>query len=519
MKSKKIDKRRIPIVTVMGHVDHGKTSLLDYIRGSKVQQSEQGGITQKIRLHKVETTKGFITFIDTPGHEAFTALREKGSSVTDMILLVVAADDGIRAQTLESIKYAKDGKIPIIVAINKIDIVGDKLDKIKQELASADVLVEDWGGDVLAVPISAKEGTNIDKLIDAIFLQAELIDLKDTKPRNYKSKFIVLESRIDQSLGKTALAVIKEGTLDKFDYIVDKDIEKPLKIKGIIDENFKEIMQVSSGDPVNIPGLRSMPELGTVMYGFANYEEAEEYIENLNEKEDGEESVNSLSEDPNLEELFAKQFKDIKKDKQQEKKVLSVILKADTLGSLEAIKQEIQKINDDFVEAKIVKAETGEISESDILIARATRSIILGFNQSISNTISDIAKREKVIVRNYSIIYEMIDELAAVLDSLIIPEETEVVLGSAKVSKIFVLSKGEIIAGCIVSDGTIKKGYKAHVERDKEIVATGTIVSLRRQKDEIKEALKGSECGILLEPQFTVEAGDKIRCFRIEKNT
>lgn len=519
MTNKKEVKKRIPVVTVMGHVDHGKTTLLDKIRGSKVQQSEQGGITQKIRLHKVKTDNGFITFIDTPGHEAFTALREKGSSVTDMILLVVAADDGIKAQTLESIKYAKDGKIPIIVAINKIDIVGNKLDKIKQELASADVLVEDWGGDVLAVPISAKEGTNVDKLIDSIFLQADLIDLKDKKSKNYKSKFIVLESRIDQSLGKTALAIMKEGVLNKLDFIANKDSEKPLKIKGILDENFSEIMQASSGDPINIPGLRSMPELGTVMYGFDSYEEAENYIVQLNKKEADDNSDETLLDEPNLEDLFAKQFKATSKDKPEEKKVLSVILKTDTLGSLEAIKQEIQKINDEFVEAKIVKAETGEISESDILIARATRSIILGFNQTISNTISDIAKREKVIVRNYSIIYEMIDELAAVLDSLIIPEESEIVLGSAKVAKVFVLSKGEIIAGCIVSDGTIKKGYKAHVERDKEVVATGTIVSLKRQKEEIKEALKGSECGILLEPQFDVESGDIIRCYRIEKNT
>lgn len=526
--TKKKETTIIPVITVMGHVDHGKTTLLDYIKKTRIQQSESGGITQSIRAHEVEYKGKKLTFIDTPGHEAFSILREKGASVTNIVLLVVAADDGVKPQTLESIKYAKQYKIPLVVAINKIDLKTANVDKVKQELASADVLLEDWGGDVLFTEVSAKDGKNIDKLLENIFLQTELSEIKpDTKKLATADSYsIVLESYLDRSMGTTSLVIIKAGSLKMGDTLFYNG--QTSRIKSIQDEFHQERPVAEAGEAVLITGINSVLNLGEPIYSFLDGHKAEEFkkahkqeesIETKDPQEIEESSDEELEITPEteLESLFS-QLEVETPQQGEEHKTLSVIIKTDTLGSVNAIVSELEKLTDEDVDINILRAESGEITKNDIQDAKVAKAIILGFNATITPSVATYARREKVIVKNYQIIYELLDEVDAVLDLLITPDQEEVITGKAKIKKKFVLSDGTIIAGCVVEDGTIKKGSLIYAERKDERIGEGKISFLKREKDDIKEALKGSECGILITPQIEIKEGDNLYCYRIQKN-
>lgn len=529
-KQKKTQKKKeeniVPVITVMGHVDHGKTTLLDYIKNTRIQQSESGGITQSIRAHEVEYKGKKLTFIDTPGHEAFSILREKGASVTNIILLVVAADDGVKPQTIESIKYAKQYKIPLVVAINKIDLKTANVDKVKQELASADVLLEDWGGDVLFTEISAKEGKNVDKLLENIFLQTELSEIKPEKKKldGADSYSIVLESYLDRSMGTTSLVIVKAGNLKLGDTLFYDG--KTSRIKSIQDEFHQEKTLVQPGEAALVTGISSILQLGQSLYSFEEGAKAEEFkkaqkslqteIENGTATDEETEEL-EITPETELESLFS-QIDAQATTNDEEHKTLSVIIKTDTLGSANAIVSELEKLTDEDVDINILRAESGEITKNDIQDAKVSKAIILGFNAVITPSVETYARRERVIVKNYSIIYELLDEVDAVLDLLITPDQEEVITGKAKVKKKFVLSDGTLIAGCVVEDGTIKKGSLIYNERKGERIGEGKISFLKREKDDIKEAAKGSECGILITPQIEIKEGDNLYCYRIQKN-
>ncbi|MCA9381999.1 translation initiation factor IF-2 [Candidatus Dojkabacteria bacterium] len=525
---KKAESNIIPVITVMGHVDHGKTSLLDQIKSTRIQQSESGGITQSIRAHEVEYKGKKLTFIDTPGHEAFSILREKGASVTNIVLLVVAADDGVKPQTLESISYAKKYKIPMVVAINKIDLPTANVKKVKQELASADVLLEDWGGDVLFTEVSAKENKNIDKLLENIFLQAELSEIKEDKKKleGADSYCVVLESYLDRSMGTTSLIIVKAGKLKLGDTLCYG--EEVSRIKSIQDEFHNELEEAVAGESALITGIKNLLDLGKPIYSFDSHEKAVEFInkhkstENIVEEiENVDTEVSELSEEEQNQaelEMLLTQFESTERPEEGAKKTLPVILKTDTLGSVNAIISELEKLSDDETDIKIIRAESGEITKNDIQDAKTSKAIILGFNAVISPFLQTLARRERVIVKNYQIIYELLDEVDAVLELLATPDQEEIITGKAKIKKKFVLSNGDIIAGCMVEDGSIKKGHLIYAERKGERIGEGKISSLKREKDEIKEAVKGTECGILITPVIEISEGDTLYCYRIQKN-
>lgn len=513
----------------MGHVDHGKTSILDAIRGTKVQEGEVGGITQNTRAHVIfDKFDNKFTFIDTPGHEAFSNMRERGAKLTDIVLLVVAADDGVKPQTIESIKFAQKAKVPIVVAINKMDITGANPEKVIQELSQHNVLVEKFGGDVLTVEVSAKKGTGLDELMETLALQVEILELKRARVIHGKANGAVLESNLDKSLGAVGLIIVKAGNLKKDDYIVNKvGIDK---IRQILDENQKEIQQAEEGDPVWIIGLDKVLEAGERVNFFENEKEARAFFKELedaenkdklkkkieNETEDQVENESEgAEEDEDNSELLAMLLG--QEQEEAEIKKLNVILKADTQGTLEAVTQKLEELNDDEVEVNILKAATGDITGKEIEMAKTSRAIVLGFQVGITGNVEKLAKREKVLFRTYSLIYELLDEVSAALDSLIEPEEEEIEISRAKIKKVFVLSNKMKVAGSEVIKGNVLKGYSIFVERDGEEIGRGKITSLKKNKEEVKEVGKGQECGILIEPQIDIEEGDEVVCYKVEK--
>ena len=502
---------RPPIVTIMGHVDHGKTLLLDVIRNSNIVAKEAGGITQHIGAYKVKINfKGKeeeITFVDTPGHEAFTTMRARGSKVTDIVILVIAADDGIMPQTVESINHAKEANVPIIVAINKIDIPGvtSNIEKIKQELTKYELVPEEWGGDTFIVPISAKEKKNIDKLLEAILIQSELLELKAN--RKLKARGTVLEAKKDPARGATATILVQNGTL----YIGDPFVAgiHSGKVRAMFDDWGKPIKEAFPSTPVLITGLDDIPSAGDPFQVV----ESEKYARMISQKRKELKKEDIVKKIQKI--TLVNLYEQIKKGKVKE---LKIVLKADVEGSVEALKMNLEKISTEEVQVKIIHSGTGDITETDVMLASASNAVIIGFNVKYNKKVEELIKREGVAVRLYKIIYDAIDEVKKALEGMLEPLVKEEGRGFAEVKQIFKLSKTGVIAGCIVIEGKVVNGDNARVIRNDEVIYEGKIESLKRFKESVKEVTEGLECGIYLGPDFTdIKVGDKIESYTIVK--
>jgi translation initiation factor IF-2 len=508
---------KAPVVTVMGHVDHGKTTLLDRIRNANVADKEFGGITQKIGGYQVTHNGKKITFIDTPGHEAFGAMRARGVSVTDIIVLVVAADDGIQNQTREVINLFKNTtNVHMVVAVNKIDMPGANADRVKRELASEGLSLEGWGGDIPVVEISAKLNQNIDTLLDTIQLVAELSEIDQAEvytpdpTKNYLSESVIIESYQDKALGAVATCIVKAGTLKRGDFVIGSGTYG--KARALIDQNGKTVNEAGVSDPIAIVGLPTVQETGEIIRSYATDKLARDNSKvSINEiieegkKEVMEEITDQLSENFDF-------FGD-----NEEKNEFKIILKADSKGSLDAIVSSLEKIEVEGIKLKIQSSLLGAITLSDIDMAASTKAIIIAFNVDIPKNLETQIKTKKVLVRQYKLIYQLLEEIEGALTGLMMPEEEIVNIGVANVKSVFILSNKNVIAGCDVKSGKIIKGYRAAVERKGERLHEGKITSLRHLKDEVKEIGVGQDCGILIEPGFDIQTGDRIVVFKVEK--
>lgn len=519
-KQKEIKGIRTPIVAVMGHVDHGKTTLLDSLRGAKVAESEAGGITQNTRAHQVVTKSGKkITFIDTPGHEAFSQMRSRGARVTDFVLLVVAADDGLQPQTIESIEFAHASKTPLVVAINKMDLGIKSLDKIKKQLSDHGVSIEEYGGDVMVFPISALKKDGLPELIEGIELLAEVGELSQhSNPHpDVVATAFVLESTLGKKLGAATLAILKSGNLSGRETAFTA--KQVFRARAVLDEFFKPLASVSESDPFWITGLKEVMEAGEMVYFAKDEKTAKKLQEELFAEENQVTSAAvSLTEALDATQMLEQMFAPDVTTEGQEKKYLNVIIKASTRGTLEALNSELSKIESDQSKLRVLDSAIGEVSERDIMRAKAAKGIVLAFQSPVSRNIADIAKRERVIVRNYDVIYEMLDEVEAVLTGLIEPEIVEEEVARALVKQVFTLSDGTVVAGCEVSKGIMIRGYDVWVERKGEELVRGKISSLKHFKEEVKEVKKGIECGIIISPSPTdLQTGDFVVAYKVEK--
>ena len=491
---------RPPVVTIMGHVDHGKTSLLDSIRQARVASGEAGGITQHIGAYHVETPKGVITFLDTPGHEAFTAMRARGSQTTDLVILVVAADDGVMPQTKEAIAHTKAAGVPMIVAVNKIDKPEANMERVKQDLVANDVLPEEYGGEVMFIPVSAKTGAGIDNLLDAILLQAEVLDLKAVKQS--PAKGVVIEARLDKGRGPVATILVKSGTLRKGDMVLAGAVFG--RVRAMLDENGKSITEAGPSIPVEVQGLTDVPIAG-------------EDVMVLNDERKAREIA-----------LFRQgKFRDVKLAKQQAaklenafdqlaegaKKSLAVIIKADVQGSYEGLAYALGKLSTDEVKVTVIHAGVGAITESDVNLALASKAIVIGFNSRTDAGARKLVETSGVQVRYYSIIYEAVDDVKAALGGLLSPEIKETITATVEIRNVFKLSKAGVVAGCFVTDGAIKRSSIVRVIRDGVVVHTGELDSLKRFKDDVKEVKNGFECGLSLKSYNDIVVGDQLEAF------
>lgn len=493
---------RAPVVTVMGHVDHGKTSLLDYIRRSRVASGEAGGITQHIGAYHVDTPRGMITFLDTPGHEAFTAMRARGSKVTDIVILVVAADDGVMPQTKEAIHHAKAANVPIVVAVTKIDKPDANSERVKQELVTEGVVPEDWGGDAMFVEVSAKTGQGIDSLLESVLLQAELLQL--TAPRISLARGIVIEARLDKGKGPVATILVQSGTLKRGDAVLVGVVSG--RVRAMLDENGKAVTEAGPSIPVEIQGLSEVPVAGESMLVISDEKKAREIA------------------------LFRQgKFRAVKLAKQQaatlenmfeqmaegEVRMLPLIIKADVQGSCEAIAHTLQKLSTEEVKVNLIHTGVGAISESDINLALASKAIVIGFNTRADVAARKLAESSGVDIRYYNIIYEMVDAIKAALSGMRAPEQKEVILGMVDVRQVFVISKIGTIAGCYVTSGIIKRNAQVRVLRNNVVIHTGELDSLKRFKDDVKEVRANFECGLSLRNFNDLQVGDQLEVFEI----
>ncbi len=494
--------KRAPVVTIMGHVDHGKTSLLDYIRRTRVTQGEAGGITQHIGAYHVDTPKGMVTFLDTPGHEAFTAMRARGAKCTDIVVLVVAADDGVMPQTVEAIQHAKAAEVPIVVAVNKMDKQGADPENVKQALVSHNVVPEEWGGDVMFVPISAKTGLGIDNLLESILLQAEVLEL--TAATDGPAKGMVIESRLDKGRGAVATLLVQQGTLRKGDIILTGT--QFGRVRAMQDERGHAITEAGPSMPVEVLGLSGPANAGDDVMVVADERKAREVA------------------------LFRQgKYRDVKLAKQQaakldnlfdrmsegEANVLNIVLKADVQGSSEAISDSLTKLSTPEVQVKIVASGVGGITESDVNLAIASKAVIIGFNVRADVAARRLVESEGIDLHYYSIIYDVIDEVKKALQGLLSPEMKEQIIGLAEVRDVFRSPKLGAIAGCMVVDGLIKRHRKIRVLRDHVVIYEGELESLRRFKDDVNEVRQGFECGIGVKNYNDVKIGDQIEVFEM----
>jgi translation initiation factor IF-2 len=510
-----------PVVAVMGHVDHGKTSLLDRIRGTKVAASEAGGITQNTRAHQIEHKGQKMTFIDTPGHEAFSNMRARGAAVTDIVLLVVAADDGIQPQTKESIKFAKETGTPIIVAINKTDLPGLKLVKVKQALASFDVNIEEYGGDVLAFEVSALTGKGVEEMLDGIQLFAEINELKHPEIQHGENaSAFVLESNTHKQLGAVALAIMQAGEIQKpLSLLSNIGITKP---RALLSHEQKPISLVKAGDPFWVTGLKQPLEVGETIY-FADSDAKLENVAEAIKKAEEQNEVAAEEFDGNK--MLLQRLLNLDAQKAgSEQKQLNIIVKASSKGTLEVVTEQLKKLDSDERKINILEASTNEITETDINRAKLANGIVISFQREPSSSISRLASKERVIVRNYEVIYEMLAEVEAVLDSLVTPELEEIEIARARIKQLFTLTNGDVVYGCEVVKGRMLKGYRVYVERTRlstdqamAEIGRGKISSLRILKEEVREVKKGQECGIFLDTKIEdIEVGDEVVAYKLE---
>ena len=493
---------RPPIVTVMGHVDHGKTSLLDYIRKTKVTLGEAGGITQAIGAYRVPVKDKFITFIDTPGHEAFTAMRARGASVTDIAILIVAADDGIMPQTVEAISHIKSAGIPMIVAINKMDKPQADPDRVLQQLAEHNVIPEAWGGDAIICKISALTGEGIDKLLETILLVADMLELKANP--NVPALGTILEARLDKGRGAVSSLIVIDGSLHIGDTIVSGT--SICKVRAMIDENNKQVKVATPSMPVTVLGFNEVPNAGE-SFTVVDEKLSKQIVEERKAKQREELLKNSGGN--TLEDL-------IQKTSEKDVKVLNIILKTDVHGSLEAIRSSIMKLANDEVKINIIHSGVGAISESDLILASASNAMVIAFNVSQDSKVKTTADKMKIKIYSYKIIYELLDEIERVIKGMKEPKYEEVYMGRANVIMVFKLSTSGIIAGSMVMDGKIVRGGKARIYRGKDVVAETEIRSLKIVKDDVKEAGKDRECGIKTDFDG-VQVGDVIECYTLKR--
>ncbi|SHJ29502.1 translation initiation factor IF-2 [Lutispora thermophila] len=496
-------KPRPPVVTIMGHVDHGKTSLLDAIRQTNVIATEAGGITQHIGAYMVNVEGRKIAFLDTPGHEAFTAMRARGAKVTDIAVLVVAADDGVMPQTIEAINHAKAANVTIIVAINKIDKAGANPDRVKQELTEHGLLPEDWGGDTICVPVSAKKKIGIENLLEMILLVAEMQELKANP--NRKAKGTVIEAKLDKNRGPVATVLIQNGTLNAGDFFVVGNTHG--KVRTMTDEKGKNLKKAGPSTPVEITGLAEVPDAGDILIVVDDEKVAKQISDKRKEKYRQEhlQSGQKIS----LDDLFSQ----IQSGKVKE---LNLIVKADVQGSVEAVKQSLEKLSNDEVKIKAIHGGVGAITETDVTFASASNAIIIGFNVRPQASAMTLAEKEKVDIRLYRVIYDAIEDIQSAMKGMLEPEYKEVVLGHAEVRAIFKASSIGTIAGSYVTDGKVNRNNDVRVIRDGVVIYEGKISSLKRFKDDVKEVNTGFECGISLEKFNDIKEGDIIECFTME---
>ncbi|NOT16232.1 MAG: translation initiation factor IF-2 [Methylotenera sp.] len=493
---------RPPVVTVMGHVDHGKTSLLDYIRRSRVASGEAGGITQHIGAYHVETPRGMVTFLDTPGHEAFTAMRARGAKATDIVILVVSADDGVMPQTIEAIHHAKAAGVPLVVAINKVDKPDAQPERVKMELVAQEVVPEDFGGDTMFREVSAKTGQGIDELLEAVLLQAEVLELQ--APKNTPAKGLVIEGRLDKGRGSVATILVQSGTLKRGDMILAGVTFG--KVRAMLDESGKEIQEAGPSIPVEILGLSDVPSAGEEVIVLNDERKAREIA------------------------LFRQgKFRDVKLAKQQAAKLenmfeqmesgevqtLNLIIKSDVQGSYEALATSLQKLSTNEVKVHIIHTGVGAISESDVNLAGASKAVLIGFNVRADSGARKLVDSLGVDVRYYNIIYEAVDEIKAALGGMLAPEQKEQMIGTVEVREVFRISKVGAIAGCYVQDGMIKRNAKVRVLRNNVIVHTGELDSLKRFKDDVKEVKNNFECGLSLKNYNDIEVGDLLEVYEM----
>ena len=494
-------KPRPPIVTIMGHVDHGKTSLLDYIRKTKVTDAEVGGITQRIGAYLVHVDEKPIVFLDTPGHEAFTAMRARGAHVTDMAILVVAADDGIMPQTIEAINHARAAKVQIIVAINKMDKPGADPERVKQQLTEYALVPEEWGGDTVIVPVSAKSGDGVDDLLEMILLVAELMELKANPDK--PAVGIVIESKLDKGRGAVGTVLIQGGTLRAGDSFVVGSVAG--KVRAMTNERGKHLKKAGPSIPVEILGFQDVPEAGTQFQVVKNEKIAKALAEEYAEKQE----IESRSRRISLSNLY----ENVKEGKIKE---LNVVLKADIHGSVDAIKQSLERLSDERIQLQIIHNATGEISEYDIMLASASNALVLGFNVKADNNAKRVAEREQIEIRYYDIIYKLIEDIEKAMEGLLEPEMIENTTGEAEVRAVFKVGKqATAIAGSYMKDGKCERSSRVRVWRKEEVVFTGKISSLKRFKDDVKEVASGYEFGVGVQNYNELEVGDRLEFFQV----
>ena len=493
---------RAPVVTVMGHVDHGKTSLLDYIRRTRVASGEAGGITQHIGAYHVNTPGGMVTFLDTPGHEAFTAMRARGAKVTDLVILVVAADDGVMPQTVEAIHHAKAGETPVVVAVNKIDKPEANPERIKQELAQREVVPEDWGGDTMFVEVSAKTGKGIDQLLEAVLLQAEVLDLK--APKDAPARGVVIESRLDRGRGPVATMLVQAGTLKRGDIVLAGAVFG--RVRAMLDENGQQIQEAGPSIPVEIQGLSDVPTAGEEVIVLGDERKAREIA------------------------LFRQgKFREVKLAKQQaakldnmfdqmqsgEAKTLALIIKADVQGSSEALAHALERLSTDEVKVNIVHSAVGGITESDVNLALASNAVLIGFNTRADAMARKLINAHGIDVHYYNVIYDAVDEVKAALGGLLAPEKKETVLGLVEVRQVFRISKVGTVAGCFVQEGVVRRGASVRVLRDNVVIHDGELDSLKRFKEDVREVKSGFECGLSIKNFTDIKEGDQLEVYEV----
>ena len=494
---------RPPVVTVMGHVDHGKTSLLDAIRKTKVTEKEFGGITQHIGAYQVTTRHGKVTFLDTPGHEAFTAMRARGAQATDIVILVVAADDGVKPQTVEAINHARAANVPIVVAVNKIDKPEADLERVKRELSNHGLVPEEWGGQTIFIGTSAKTTAGIDQLLEMTALQAEVLELKANP--NRAAKGVIVESRLDRGRGAVATALIQSGTLREGDVVVVGAHSG--RVRALLDASGKKVRAAGPSDPVEVLGLSGVPSAGDTLVAVADERKARQIA---TMRADRERTRGRATTRVTLEDLHAR-------IEAGEVKELRLVLKADVQGSVEALTEALERLSTDEVKLKVIHGSVGAITESDVMLASASNAIVLGFNVKAEPKAASQAQADGVDVRNYNVIYEAINDLKAALSGMLAPEIRELTLGRAQVRQIFSISKVGTILGSYVQEGKIVRGARARVRREGTVLGEGTISSLKRFKDDVREVLAGLECGLSVEGVGGVQVGDLVEAYTTEE--